>query len=682
MKAKRPGIPSLVLSESFFRALIEQTNDLVSVLDAEAIIHYVSPSHRWIVGYEPAELIGRNGFDFVHPDDVEMLLSRFRRAATSPGQTSADEYRFRHRDGTWRILQAVGLNLLADDSVRGVVVTARDVTEHRQAVRQVADHRRLLGEKLAELELIHRTAPVGLAIVDTDLRFVRINDRLAVINGASPADHVGRSLQEILPQLGPALEPICLDVLESGAPALDVEIRGATPAEAGVERDFLASFHRLDDACGRPVGVSAVVQDITERKNAERVLERTLDELESRVARRTAELTRLNDALRAEIGERERVEESLRRSEERYRDLVENVSDVIFSVDGEGRITYVSPAIEHVGGRTAAEVIGRSFLDFVHPEDAAALIASFQRTLGGESEPSEYRVLGKSGEVRWLRSHSRVTMENGRVVSVHGVLTDLTDRRRAEMEARQQRAEMAHVQRLTTAGEMTAEIAHQINQPLAAIVNFAGGLAARLREGTVHPETMREVASRISTEARRAGEVIRRLRAFLRRGESTPAECDLNNLVLHVFRLVEEDFQREGIEVEIALAPALPELRLDAILIEQVVLNLLRNALEAMSSGADIRHLAIVTREVENSVCVTLEDSGVGLPIGDEHRVFDAFFTTKAEGLGLGLSVSRSIVEASGGRLWATPNGSRGTTVGFALPRPGSPSPAAGRGLG
>src|SRR5262249_37936144 len=158
-------------------------------------------------------------------------------------------------------------------------------------------------------------------------------------------------------------------------------------------------------------------QEISELKNAERVLQQAQEDLEARVRARTAELVSAIEALHSEITERERAEDSLRRSEERYRQLVENINEVIFTVDPSGRITYVSPAIERVtGGRAASEVIGRSFLEFVHPDDAPALLESFQRLLHGQSEPSEYRVFGGDGAVRWVRSQSQTVVENGRVI--------------------------------------------------------------------------------------------------------------------------------------------------------------------------------------------------------------------------------------------------------------------------
>lgn len=405
------------------------------------------------------------------------------------------------------------------------------------------------------------------------------------------------------------------------------------------------------------------------RLDDRRISQPARKDLETRVRERTAQLEAANLLLRAEIDKRQRAEQSLRQSEARYRHLVENVNEVIFTVDAGGCVTYVSSAIERVaGGRPAAEVLGRPFLDFVHPDDVTALVASFQRALEGHPEPLEYRVIGNDAQVYWIRSHSQAIIEGGRVVAVQGVLTDVTERREAEMEAHRRREELAHVQRLTTAGAMTAEIAHQISQPLASIINFAGGLAARAHAGDVDAATLRQVSGRIADEAGRVSEVIQRLRAFLRKGERVVRPCDLNQLITHVLRLLEEDFRRAAVEVHLDLDRALPRCQLDAILIEQVVLNLLRNALDAMVDVEQPHRLDIRTRLEGGMVQVTVSDTGAGVPADARLRIFDAFFTTKPCGLGLGLSVSRSIICASGGRLWMETNPPRGTTVAFTVP--------------
>jgi signal transduction histidine kinase len=219
-------------------------------------------------------------------------------------------------------------------------------------------------------------------------------------------------------------------------------------------------------------------------------------------------------------------------------------------------------------------------------------------------------------------------------------------------------------------GEMVAEIAHEVNQPLASIANFATGLTARLERGVDDLDAVRTAAANIASEALRASDIIRRLRDFLRRGEARWACCDANALVRDALRLIEPELRQDAVALRLELASGPLHVQVDRVQIAQVVLNLLRNALEAMTAGnGGLREVQVETaRTTDGAVVVSVRDSGIGLPPAQETRIFEAFFTTKERGLGLGLSISRSIIEAHGGRLWAELNREHGAVVSFVLP--------------
>jgi C4-dicarboxylate-specific signal transduction histidine kinase len=226
------------------------------------------------------------------------------------------------------------------------------------------------------------------------------------------------------------------------------------------------------------------------------------------------------------------------------------------------------------------------------------------------------------------------------------------------------------VLRVATMGETVAQIAHEVNQPLASIANFANGLIARLDSGRIDHATTRSVADQIASEAIRASEVIRRLRDFLRKSEPKLVRCDANEVVRDAVRLLEPDIRHHTIRLALGLAPQPLPVRVDRVQVEQVVLNLLRNAVDALvADPAGGRDLSVNTeRSSDSEVAVRVRDTGIGLPEDAGKAIFDPFFTTKDEGLGLGLSISRSIILAHGGELWALRNADRGATVGFSLP--------------
>jgi signal transduction histidine kinase len=244
----------------------------------------------------------------------------------------------------------------------------------------------------------------------------------------------------------------------------------------------------------------------------------------------------------------------------------------------------------------------------------------------------------------------------------------------AETQARLHRDEVTHAARLTTLGGMAAGLAHELNQPLAAVVSYARGCARRLEAGDLPKAALLEVLEEISAQALRAGEVLRRIRDFLR-GESRLEDVDLNDVIRRALRFAEGEARRADVRLELLLAPEALQVEVDPIQIEQVILNLVQNGFEVMrtNNGAE-RLLSIATRRVSSdTVEVTVRDSGAGIAADVETRLFDPFFSTKPDGLGLGLSICRTIVEAHGGRLWATANaGARGTAFRFTLRNPGA----------
>jgi len=381
-----------------------------------------------------------------------------------------------------------------------------------------------------------------------------------------------------------------------------------------------------------------------------------------------------------DISERKRVEDRLRESEERYRRLYEDNPAMYFTVDANGTVLSVNQFGAEQLGYTPQELIGAPVMQVVFPADREAVRAQLERCLTrlNETVHWEFRKVRRDGSVFWVRETARaVQSSDGRAV-VLIVCEDITALKRAEEAAHQHRAELAHVLRLSTMGEMAAGLAHEINQPLAAIVNYTRGAQRRLRAGTMETPTLLDTLEEISILGLRAGEIVRRMRDFVRKQAPTYDWVDLNALVRDVGALTEPEARQHGVGIAYDFAHDLPAVCVDRIQIEQVVVNLMRNALEAMEgTDASERALTATTRVAgPDAVEVAISDTGTGLSAGQLEQAFEPFFTTKRNGLGLGLGISRSIIEAHGGRLWATPHSPRGTTFRFQLQR--HPAQAAG----
>jgi two-component system sensor kinase FixL len=313
----------------------------------------------------------------------------------------------------------------------------------------------------------------------------------------------------------------------------------------------------------------------------------------------------------------------------------------------------------------------RTLVARVHPEDRSTQKAAIRRALENQDEyASEYRVLLPDGQVRWIAGRGRVEFSGSKPLRMRGVSLDITERKQAELEAARQRMDLAHASRLTMVGELTASIAHEINQPLGAILSNAETADILLESKQPQLEEVQRILADIRKDDLRASETIRRVRELLRKRELELKPIDLNAVISDVLRLLDGETHRRGVEIEKQFVDALPAVRGDAIHLQQVLLNLILNGMEAVSeSSATNRRITIGTAyDGKDNVEVVVEDSGPGIPSERLALLFDSFFTTKPHGMGLGLSIVRSIVEAHGGRIWAENNSSGGACFRFTLP--------------
>jgi len=374
-----------------------------------------------------------------------------------------------------------------------------------------------------------------------------------------------------------------------------------------------------------------------------------------------------------DIEDRKRVEDDLRRSEAF---LVEGqhlarIGNFSWRIEAED-ITWSEQIYRMFefapGTRMTLELMGTR----VHPEDRPMLLDMVERARRGVSDfEYEHRLLMPDDSIKYLHLIAHRTKdEQGRLEYI-GAVQDVTDRKVAEDALNKARSELAHVARVTTLSALTASIAHEVNQPLSGIITNAGTCLRMLDAAPPNIDGARETARRTIRDGNRAADVIARLRALFIRKEFTLEPLDLNDATREVLTLSSTDLQRQRVVLQSDLAGDLPTITGDRIQLQQVILNLLRNASDAMLGVDDRpRHLLISTqREAGDRVRLTVRDAGVGLDPDAMDKLFDAFYTTKSDGMGIGLSISRSIIERHQGRLWAEPNDGPGATFSFSIPR-------------
>ena len=630
---------------------------------------------------------------------------------------------------------------------------------------------RQLYERLPELQLIYDTAPVGLAFLTLDCRYLQINQRLTEICGISVADHIGRSVRETVPRVADQVEKLVQAIARTGEPITGVEVRGQRADKLNANHIWITNWHPLKNPEGRIIGINVVAEDITERKRAEAVLaasENALRESEKRFrdladnidqfawtadtdgrrnwfnkrwhdyAGTTLEemqgfgwqklhhpdhLERVVQGIRksfkgdtpwedtfplrgrdgnyrwflaralpirneagevvrwfgtnTDITEQLEAEKALRelnatlehRVEAQTRERVQiwNVSqDLLVVTDLDGKYLTVNPAWTVSLGWSEAELLGKTSQWLLHPDDREKTRAEISQLVAGHvTQRFEVRFRHKDGSYRWLSW--KAVQDQGRI---YAMARDVTELKNAENKLRDVRHELSQAARRTTVAAMSAAIAHEIRQPLGAIVTNANAGLRWLNRPAPDLDEVRDTLTHIVADGHRASEVIQSVRAMFAKGDHAGTPLDTNELIRETIAIANNELEAARVVVELELSERIPMISAHKGQLQQVVLNIITNAADAMRTIDDrARVLRVRSRSFDsNGVAVSVQDSGTGIDPENIDRVFEAFFTTKTNGMGMGLAICRSIVEAHGGNMSVSPGVPHGSVFHIFLP--------------
>ena len=410
------------------------------------------------------------------------------------------------------------------------------------------------------------------------------------------------------------------------------------------------------------------------RSRAETLLQRARGQLEAKVQDRTADLSKSNEQLHGEIAERKRAEEALQQQAVELQDqaqLLELAHDAILVRDLASKIIFWNRGAEQLYGWKKEEAIGQIGDQFMQTIFPAPLEEIHEALLGMGRWEGELTHTRRDGtQVTVLSRWSLQRDEQGRPAAILETNNDITEQKRAEEALLTAQAELVHMTRVATLGELTASIAHEVNQPLTAVVTNGNACLRWLTGQTPNLVEARLAVERIIKDGHRASEVIKRICSLIKKTPSQKDWVDVNKIILEVIALARSEVLRNCVFLKPQLAGDLPLVLGDRIQLQQVILNLIINGVEAIGRLREgPRELFISSgRDESNGLVVAVRDTGVGLDAAHLNQIFDPFFTTRPNGLGMGLAISRSIIEAHGGRLWATSNSPQGAVFQFTLP--------------
>jgi PAS domain S-box-containing protein len=622
--ARKQAEEALREGETRFRTFVDHAADALFIYDFEqGTIVDVNRQACESLGHTRQELIGTTAVAFHLESDRAQMESVAQRAAA--GESVFDTHWHCRKDGTLFPVE-VHTSQYWYGGRRFLLKVARDVSDRLRAEEERA--------YLASIVESSHDAIIGRSMDGIIQSWNRGAERLY---GYTAREAIGRPITLVIPP-DRAQEFVSSRRLAQGEPIEELET--VRVGKDGRRIDVSVIISPMKDASGRVIAAATIARDITDRKRAEEELRRSEAYL--------AEGQRLTHT--GSFAWSQATRETIYWSEEMFR---------IFGLNPQE-------------GAPSAE----TFWQRIHPEDLDRTRELLLKTARGNMDyEHDHRIVLPDGTVKHIHAIGHPVLdEKGQVAKYVGTAVDVTERKRAEEERerlRQLEAELAHLDRVSMLGELAASIAHEVNQPLSGIVSNGSACLRFLARDTPNMEEVREALRDIVRDGKRAGEVIARIRALTKKAATPREKLDLNDTLREVLVLVADEAKKRKVIIRTQFADDLSPVSGDRVQLQQVGLNLIMNGIEAMS-GVDQRprELAITTRNVDaDQVQVTVQDSGTGLDPNTIGRIFEPFYTTKASGMGMGLSISRSIVQAHGGRLWATVNDGPGTSFHFTLPK-------------
>jgi len=653
-------------SDEHYRAVAEAATDAIITIDSDSTILIVNPAAEKIFGYSSQEMIGQ---------PLTMLMPEYLRHLHKAGVTRYVETGQKHIG--WTAVQLPGLHKssaqiplelsfaeFTNNGRRFFTGIARDITERkrlqdRQA--RLTRHAVLQAEVSAAVSESEKSTREMLQICASaivrhlDAAFARIwllnNEQKVLELGASAGLYTHLDGAHARIPVG-SFKIGLIAAVQKPHLTNNVQTDERVSDKEWARREGMISFAGYPLLVeGRTVGVMAMFARHSLEQDAIEALESIAPVIAQGI-------------------ERKRTEDTLRDTQRLIQAIFDNSSAVIHVQDLDGHFVLVNRKFEEVAGLRSQDILGKTSFD-LFPLNAVAYDAGDRQVIEtGIASETEEVFTSDRGDRVFLTTKSLLSDESGKPYALFGISAEITERKKAEADLREMQMELAHLNRVMTVGELAASIAHEINQPLAAIVWNANAALRWLGLDPPNLAKAHDSAELIIRDGDRATQVLARIRALLKKTPPSKTSLDVNEFINEVVALAQSEIVQHSIRLRVELANDLPKVPGDRIQLQQVTLNLIVNAVEALLSIDDRERTLLITsgRFNDNEVRIAVSDNGPGIDPQTAQHVFDAFCTTKPEGMGMGLAISRSIIDAHGGRLWTEPNGQFGATFQFTLP--------------
>jgi PAS domain S-box-containing protein len=653
--------------------VVETASDAILSMDENGTIQFANPATMGVFGYQPAELIGKP-LTVLMPEYMRKLHEKgFKRyLATSERHINwrGTELTGLHKDGREFPIE-VSFGELTNNGHQLFTGFIRDISQRKQAEEMRAAHAHQTAVRADVSVAFGKEESLKTILGECSQAIVRHLDaafaRIWTLSGDGKMLELQAS-SGMYTHLDGAHSHIPMGQFKIGMIAQerkphltnDVLNDPRISDKAWAEKERMVSF------AGHPLVVGDRTIGVLAMFSRKPVTPGTAETLASAVD------------LIAQGIERKHAEDRLRDSERSLRQLTETIPQMLWSAEVDGAVDYCNQRVLDYTGFSAEQFRGAGWMSSVHQDDIEKMAQAWTAAVStGEPFQYEFRCRRAADDAyRWCVSSALpLRDQDGRVIKWFGTVVDLHDRKEAQQALQMTQAELARVSRLTTMGELAASIAHEVNQPLTAVTNNSSACLRLLAAGNLQPEVLRRALEEIVADGNRASAVVARIRGFIKKEPAEKNRLDINDVIQEVLTLADRELYENRVQLERQLTKALPLVSADRVQIQQVLLNLIINGIEAMAAVTNRPRSLCMQSRIDDSgdVLVAVGDSGTGLS-SEAHRLFTPFFTTKANGMGMGLSISRSLVESHGGRLWAEPNSPHGAVFCFTLPESGSAS--------